>query len=97
MSETARPYLVMDAVHLDDVDGPPYRALLDWLRSEGINPDLAKRCEVYEAHDGNPPYAIVTLYVLNENGVKVLDVTTREAVTYKDVVPLSSMPPSREV
>ncbi|MFI7113977.1 hypothetical protein ACIBK9_47205 [Nonomuraea sp. NPDC050227] len=101
---TAKPYLWADADRLmwrtESTGGKivmPHEPFLTWLRSENIDPARAKRCEVYEARDGKPPYAIVTLYELDENGRRVLDEVREECVTYTEIVPLSSLPPLTEV
>jgi hypothetical protein len=98
MSETAQPRLVVDADRDTStrVDTPEYQAFLAWLRSEGIVPEQAKRCEVYDARDGKPPYAIVHVFEVDEKGVKVYDEITDEAVTHTEIVTLSSLPPLGE-
>lgn len=98
--EPAKPYLVVDShspARPGSIDTPQYQAFLAWLRSEGIVPEQAKRCEVFAACDGKPPYAVVSMYELDEKGVRVWDEVTEEAATYTDIVTLSSLPPSREV
>jgi hypothetical protein len=95
VTATIQPYLVVDAVSdRGKADTAPYQAFLDWLRSEGIDPEKGTRCEVYE---GDPPYAIVTLFELDEEGHAVVDELTDSCVTYTDIVTLSSLPPAREV
>lgn len=95
MSETAQPYLVVDALHRKNA--PPYQAFLDWLKAEGVDPEQAQRCEVFEARDGKPPYAVMTMYEVDEAGRKVVDEVAEEFTTYTDIVTLSSLPPLREV
>lgn len=89
------PYAVV-GVDADRAKGEsfPYDTFLDWLRSEGISPEEARRCEVYR---GLRPYAVVTMYRKNDDGSKVLDRTAFRFVTYTKRVTLSSLPPSREV
>lgn len=94
MPEIVTPYLVVDADDKDlQVDTPEHQAFLDWLRSEGVIPEQAKRCEVYAPHGRKPPYAVMTMYEVNDKGVKVFDEVTEECVTYTDIVTLSSLPP----
>lgn len=97
--DTVKPYLVIDARLGRDKDEShyPYDAFLTWLRAEGVDPEKGIRCEVYEGRDGKPPYAIVHLFEVDEDGRKVLDEVADEYVTYTDIVTLSSLPPSREV
>lgn len=100
MADIAQPYLVVDANSPNrpgSIDTPAYQEFLAWLRFEGITPEQAKRCEVYEARDGKPPYAIMSLYQVDEHGVRIYDEVSEEFVTYTDIVTLSSLPPSREV
>lgn len=94
MTETVQPYLSVDGDSNLDMESPAYQAFLAWLRSEGIKPEDAKRCEVY---DGKPPYAVMTMYETDAKGVKVWDEISEECVTYTDITRLSSLPPSREV
>jgi hypothetical protein len=90
------PYLVIAAVHREPGDTPPTEEVLAWLRSEGIDPMKGNRCEVYEGRDGRAPYAIVSLFEYDTNGGKVFDEVTDEAVTYADIVLLTSLPPLRD-
>lgn len=91
----AQPYLVVDArTNQGQADTPPYQAFLTWLRSEGIDPDKGRRCEVYE---GSPPYAVLTMFTFDDKGAKVVDEARMEYVTRVETVTLSSLPPAREV
>ncbi|MEV0382382.1 hypothetical protein [Nonomuraea sp. NPDC050643] len=100
MTDTVKPYLVVDSDDKDlrhRIDTPEYQAFLAWTRSEGITPENARRCEVFDACDGKPPYAVLTMYELGDKGVRIYDEVTEEMVTYTDIVTLSSLPPLREV
>ena len=100
MPVPAKPYLVVDSHgpdHPGSIDTPQYQAFLAWLRSEGIVPEQAKRCELFDACDGKPSYAVVTMYELDGQGVRVWDEVTEQAATYTDIVTLPSLPPSREI
>lgn len=99
-ADTVQPFLVVDSDDKDlwhRIDTPEYQAFLTWARSEGIAPENARRCEVFDARDGKPPCAVLTMYELNADGVKIWDEATNDAATYTDIVTLSSLPPSREV
>ncbi|MEU8151758.1 hypothetical protein [Nonomuraea sp. NPDC048901] len=97
--DSVKPYLVVDTRTSSGKDKShhPYEAFLKWLRAEGIDPEKGNRCEVYEGRDGKPPYAIVHLFEVDADGRKIFDEVTGEAVTYADIVALSSLPPSWEV
>jgi hypothetical protein len=89
-----RPYVVVD-VHANNSKGEyyPYESFLAWMRSEGLDPEDGRRCEVYQ---GLRPYAVLTLFKRNEDGSKVVDRAVEEFETYTKRVQLSSLPPSKE-
>jgi hypothetical protein len=87
----AKPYLVMDAVedrHWGET--PQYKILLDWCRSENIEPEGCRRVEVYADH---PQYALVTVYSLNEQNRRIVDEATESYVTHVVRVSLRTLPP----
>ncbi|MFN2636866.1 MAG: hypothetical protein ABR585_07570 [Gemmatimonadaceae bacterium] len=88
--DAAKPYLVVSV----PVGVLPNQAVLDWLRSEGIDPDGAERCEVYEG--GGKPYAKVTMFTVDADGHRVIDEARAEYVTHVETVKLSSLPPVRD-
>ncbi|WP_219511691.1 hypothetical protein [Nonomuraea ceibae] len=52
-----KPYLVVDVrANLDKGEHHPYEPFLEWMRSEGLNPEDGTRCEVYRGLVG--PYAV---------------------------------------
>ncbi|MEU4410729.1 hypothetical protein AB0F88_40015 [Streptosporangium sp. NPDC023963] len=90
-----KPYLVVGVPEDFGLEStPPYLAVLDWLRSEGIDPDSGNRCEVYEG--GDKPYAKVTVFTLDADGERVVDAAREEFVTHVETVALSSLPPVRD-
>lgn len=92
-----RPLAVMDA--RDDAQASPaLQTRLDWLRTQGINPDDTRHIEVF---DDDGLYAIVTAFAVNEAGHRYCTVDHDHKAALNECriaeterrVPVSALPP----
>ncbi|GII87082.1 hypothetical protein Ssi03_50720 [Sphaerisporangium siamense] len=70
---------------------PFHGEFLAWARSNGIDPTNSSRLEVYEGDSGL--FAKVTVYDLDDKGVKFVVPGTEDFSKHVATIPLSSMPP----
>lgn len=97
MTSTAEPYILLDG-YSDNKRGlywsDAYRdKVCDWARSQGMTPeDVA--CIV--VHPGDDPFAVVTVYDLNEEGHRFFLPGTEDTAKHVETVPLSCLPPLPE-
>ena len=97
-----KPFLVFDGADraVSDLFGTPWHTqLIEWTRSQGIDPNQVARIEVYEEggpYEGHEAYAWVLLYDVDEDGSRFLVPGTETVAKHAETVPLSSLPPLPE-
>lgn len=90
--EPVEPYVL---AHGNDRDwSDSYRAeVVEWARSQGMVPENVAGVVI---HPGDEPYAVVTVYDVDESGAKFFAPDTGDASRHVETVPLSSLPPLPE-
>lgn len=87
------PYFDLDAQALSDrglYELPWHGDFLAWMRAEGMNPNDARRVEVFVV---DCPFARVTTYALTVDGKRIANDAGDELVTVEETMLVSSLPP----